>query len=48
VAPAAVSLTPVTAGDSAQLVIGRPVVAAGSPLGLNDTITSGVVSALSR
>lgn len=48
VAPANVSLTPIAVGDSAKLVIGQPVVAAGSPLGLNSTITSGVVSALSR
>jgi putative serine protease PepD len=48
VAPASFSLTPIAVGDSAQLVIGQPVVAAGAPLGLNSTITSGVVSALSR
>lgn len=42
------SLTPITVGDSAALKVGQPVVAAGSPLGLNTTITSGIVSALSR
>ncbi len=42
------SLTPIQIGDSAGLVVGQPVVAAGSPLGLNSTITSGIVSALSR
>ncbi len=42
------SLTPITVGDSAALVVGEPVVAAGSPLGLTSTITSGIVGALSR
>lgn len=41
-------LTPIAAGDSAALIVGQPVVAAGSPLGLNGTITAGVVSALNR
>jgi putative serine protease PepD len=44
----ATRLNPVTVGDSAALVVGQPVVAAGSPLGLNSTITAGVVSALNR
>ena len=48
VAPGAVPLTPITAGESAGLVVGQPVVAAGSPLGLTGTITSGTVSALNR
>jgi putative serine protease PepD len=42
------SLTPVQLANSADLVVGQPVVAAGSPLGLSSTITSGIVSALSR
>ncbi|MEV6490656.1 trypsin-like peptidase domain-containing protein, partial [Actinoplanes sp. NPDC051633] len=48
VKPGVVPLAPITIGASAALVVGQPVVAAGSPLGLNGTITAGVVSALSR
>ncbi|HJQ47480.1 MAG TPA: trypsin-like peptidase domain-containing protein [Amycolatopsis sp.] len=48
VAPNAVQLTPIAIGDSAALVVGQQVVAAGSPLGLTGTITSGTVSALNR
>jgi putative serine protease PepD len=48
VQPDTVSLTPIAVGDSSAVVVGQPVVAAGSPLGLNGTITAGVVSALSR
>ena len=48
VQPGAAPLKPITIGASAELVVGQPVVAAGSPLGLNATITAGVVSALSR
>jgi putative serine protease PepD len=48
VAPGAVRLTPIAVGESATLEVGQPVVAAGSPLGLTGTITSGTVSALNR
>ncbi|WP_233496151.1 S1C family serine protease [Geodermatophilus sp. TF02-6] len=35
-------------GDSDDVVVGDPVVAIGSPLGLASTVTSGIVSALDR
>jgi S1-C subfamily serine protease len=37
-----------TLGESENLVVGDPVVAIGSPLGLAGTVTSGIVSALDR
>ena len=42
------SLPPATLGDSRSLKVGDTVVAIGSPLGLSGTVTSGIVSALSR
>ncbi len=35
-------------GDSSSVVVGDPVIAVGAPLGLDSTVTSGIVSALNR
>ncbi len=41
-------LTVASLGDSAKIAVGDPVIAIGSPLGLQGTVTSGIVSALDR
>lgn len=41
-------LKPLVLGDSSKVVVGDPVIAVGSPLGLDSTVTSGIVSALHR
>ena len=41
-------LTVASLGDSAKLAVGDPVIAIGSPLGLQGTVTEGIVSALNR
>ncbi len=42
------NLTPATFAQSAKLVVGQTVVAVGAPLGLSDTVTSGIVSNTAR
>ncbi len=42
------TLTPASLGQSRDLVVGDPVIAIGSPLGLEGTVTTGIVSALNR
>ena len=41
-------LTPLQLGPSAKVVVGDQVIAVGAPLGLDQTVTTGIVSALNR
>jgi putative serine protease PepD len=42
------NLSAATLGDSSSVQVGQPVVAIGAPLGMSNTVTSGIVSALNR
>jgi S1-C subfamily serine protease len=46
--PSKVDLTPVPLGESKSVSVGDPVVAIGNPFGYEDTVTTGIVSALGR
>ena len=48
VSVASSELHPLTFGSSAAVQVGQPVAAIGSPFGLPETLTSGIVSALNR
>ena len=48
VSPAVHALAPIPLGDSADVTVGQPVAAIGSPLGNENTLTTGVVSAVHR
>ncbi|WP_062208975.1 S1C family serine protease [Demequina oxidasica] len=41
-------LSPLVLGDSDQVVVGDAAIAVGSPLGLDSTVTTGIISALHR
>lgn len=43
-----VDLPAASFGNSSNLIVGQPVMAIGAPLGLSDTVTTGIVSALDR
>jgi 2-alkenal reductase len=48
ISPSAHTLSPVPLGESAAVAVGQPVAAIGSPLGNENTLTVGVVSAIHR
>ena len=46
--PASTKLQPATFAKSGSLTVGQSVVAVGAPLGLSDTVTSGIISNTAR
>ncbi|MEA2403885.1 MAG: hypothetical protein QOE08_532 [Thermoleophilaceae bacterium] len=48
VSPNGKKLTPVPLGDSSKIQVGDPTIAIGNPFGYDDTVTTGIVSAVQR
>jgi S1-C subfamily serine protease len=48
ITPPATSLTVANIGDSSKLLVGQDVLAIGNPLGITQTVTNGIISALGR